>query len=221
MFGLELTPWADRMLDIRRKGKEAGKEARAKSGAGRVPDTKPSHPIDDYAGEFEHPAYGVLAIGRKDGGLTFDFHKIRLPLSHFHYDRFDTPDDEHDGKWSVNFGTSPQGEIDRALMSLDQAEVTFHRRVPRELSRPETLRPYAGRYLTPTGAKFEVVLQEGGALGLQFPGQPFQPLIPWKPRTFRVKEFSDVTVEFVVGADGKVTEMKQTDPSGEFVFPRQ
>src|SRR5207253_11359005 len=122
---------------------------------------------------------------------------------------------------SSYLGPSPEGEIDRALISLDEAEVTFNRRVPRELSLPETLRAYAGAYLTPTGAKFQVVLKEGGTLGLVFPGQPFQALVPWKPRRFRVKEFSDVTVEFVAGADGKVTAMKQIDPSGEFVFPRQ
>jgi hypothetical protein len=121
----------------------------------------------------------------------------------------------------VNFGTSPAGEIDRAFLSLDEAEVVFTPRVPRDLSLPETLRPYAGTYLTPTGAKFQVVLQEGGTLGIVFPGQPFQALVPWKPRRFRVKEFSDVTVEFEAGADGKIEAMTQADPSGEFVFPRQ
>ena len=30
----------------------------------------------------------------KNAPLMFDFHKIKLPLAHFHYDRFDTPDDE-------------------------------------------------------------------------------------------------------------------------------
>lgn len=50
--------------------------------------------------------------------------------------------------------------------------------------------------------------------------EPFQALVPWKPRKFRVKEFSDLTVEFVIGPDGKVTAMKQIDPSGEYVFPR-
>jgi len=39
-------------------------------------------------------------------------------MTHFHYDRFDTPDDEQDGKWSVNFQTNPQGDIDKATMSL-------------------------------------------------------------------------------------------------------
>jgi CubicO group peptidase (beta-lactamase class C family) len=221
MLGLDLTPWSERMLAIRLKGKEAGKQARAKAGAGRVEGTKPSHTLDDYAGEFEHPAYGVVTIARKEDALAFDFHKIRLPLAHFHYDRFDTPDDEQDGKWSVNFGTSPNGEIDRALISLDEAEVVFNRRVPAELSRLDTLRPYAGDYLTPTGAKFRVVLQENGTLGVVFPGQPLRALLPWKPRKFRVKEFSDVTMEFVTGPDGKVTAMKQITPSGEFVSPRQ
>ena len=220
MLGLDLTPWSERQLAIRLKGKEAAKQARAKAGAGRVEGTRPSHALDDYIGEFEHPAYGVVTIAKAGHGLQFDFHKIKLPLAHFHYDRFDTPDDEQDGQWSINFGTSPQGEVDRALISLDEAEVAFNRRVPRELSLPETLQPYAGTYLTPTGARFEVVLR-GGTLGVVRPGQPFQPLVPWKPRRFRVKEFSDVIVEFAVGPDGKVTALKQIDPSGEFVSPRQ
>jgi hypothetical protein len=220
LLGMDETPWSDRLLAIRLKGKEANKQARARAGGERVAGTKPSHALDDFAGEYAHPAYGVVTVAKEGEALEFGFHKIRLPLSHFHYDRFDTPDDEQDGKWSVNFSTNPQGEVDKALLSLDQAEVTFARRVPAELSSLGTLKPYAGTYETPTGARFEVVLREDGTLGLALPGQPFQPLIPWKPRRFRVKEFSDVIYEFVV-ADGKVTALKRNDPSGEFVNPRK
>src|SRR5439155_25570566 len=39
MVGLDLTPWSERQLAIRLKGKEAGKQARAKAGAGRVEGT--------------------------------------------------------------------------------------------------------------------------------------------------------------------------------------
>lgn len=220
MIGLDQTPWGERQLAIRLKAKEASRQARAKAGSGKVEGTRPSHPLDDYAGEFEHPAYGVLAIAKRGDGLRFGFHKIDLPLAHFHYDRFDTPNDEQDGQWSVNFATSPQGEIDRASISLDEAEATFVRRIPPELSLAETLQRYAGNYTTPTGAKFQVVLR-GDTLGVQRPGLPFQALVPWKPRRFRIKEFSDVSVEFVVGADGSVTALKQIDPSGEYVSPRQ
>jgi CubicO group peptidase (beta-lactamase class C family) len=220
LLGMGLTPWSERMLDIRLKGKEAAKQARSRAGAERVSGTKPSHSLEDYVGEFEHPAYGVLTVSRQGEALGFDFHKIKLPLSHFHYERFDTPDDEQDGKWSVNFSTNPQGEVDKALVSVDQAEVSFVRRVPAMLSAATTLRQYAGNYETPTGAKFEVVLRENGSLGVVFPGQPAQGLIPWKPHRFRLKEFSDVVVEFVV-SDGRVVEMKRLEPSGEYRFPRK
>jgi CubicO group peptidase (beta-lactamase class C family) len=220
MMGMDLTPWSERQLAIRLKGKEAGKQARATAGAGKVEGTRPSHALADYAGEFHHPAYGVVTIAHKDGGLRFNFHKADLALSHFHYDRFDTADDEQEGKWSVNFGTSPQGEIDRTMLSLDQAEVTFVRQVPRELTSAATLGRYVGTYLTPTGARFQVVLR-GDVLGVERPGLPLQVLVPWRPNRFRLKEFSDATVEFVVAADGKVTALKQVSPAGEFVSPRQ
>ena len=220
LMGLSLTPWSDRILKIRLAGKEAGKQARGKAGGEQVPNTKPAHALEDYTGEFAHPAYGVLTIGEKDAALTFDFHKIKLPLSHFHYERFDTPDDEQDGKWSVNFVTDPQGEVGSAVMSLDESEVVFTRRPAALLSAAATLQPYAGTYSTPTGSKIEVVLKEDGTFGIAFPGAPFQVLQPWKPHKFKVPEFSDVTVEFVV-ENGKVTAMKQRDPGGEYTFPRK
>jgi len=220
LLGLSRTPWSERTLDIRLKAKEAGKVARAKAGTDRVPGTQPSHPLADFTGEYEHPAYGVLTISEKDKALLFDYHKIRLPLNHFHYDRFEIPNDEENGKWTVNFQTNPQGEIDKALMSLDEAEVTFTRRVAAGLSSPATLAAYTGAYLTPTGTEIQVVLKEDGSFGLQPPGGLFQALQPWKPRQFRIKEFSDVVVEFEV-KDGKVTAMIQRNPSGEFRFARK
>jgi hypothetical protein len=47
-------------------------------------------------------------------------------MTEFHYDHFDTVDDEEDGKWSVNFRTNPQGDVDQAVISLDEAEVHIH-----------------------------------------------------------------------------------------------
>jgi len=218
LLGMDQTPWSERILEIRLKGKKAGTEARAKAGADRVPDTKPSHPLANFAGEYEHPAYGVLKIGMKDGQLQIDFHKIQLPLSHFHYDRFDTPDDERYGRFAVNFLTNPQGDVDKAVISLDEAEVTFTRR-PETLD-PKLLKQLAGTYETPTGYKFQVVLKEDGSLYLVYPGQPEEKLLPYKGLKFRIKLFSDVVFEFVV-ENGQVKALKQRDPSGEYVFTRK
>ncbi|MBZ5590467.1 MAG: serine hydrolase [Acidobacteriia bacterium] len=218
LLGMDQTPWSERMLEIRLKGKKADTAARAKAGQEQVKNTKPSHPLADYVGEYEHPAYGLLKIAMKDGQLQFDFHKLLFPLSHFHYDRFDTPDDEQYGKWSVNFGTNPQGDVEKAVMSLDEAEATFTRK-PVTLDRA-MLEKLAGTYETPTGAKFQVVLKEDGSLLMVFVGRPEIKLVPYKGLQFHVKEFSDLTIEFVV-ENGKVTSLKQRDPSGELVFPRK
>jgi hypothetical protein len=220
LLGLSLTPWSERQNTIRLKNKEASKTARAKAGGGRVVGTRPSHKLDDYAGEFEHPAYGVLTVSKNGESLTFDFHKIRMPLAHFHYDRFDTPDDEQDGKWSVNFQTNPQGEIDRAEMSLDEAAITFTRRVPAALTSTTTLRQYLGTYETPSGGKFDVVIRPGNTIAIQNADGTFQNLVPWQPNRFRIKEFADVVYEFRV-ADGRATELKQTNPSGEYTYKRK
>src|SRR5437867_2355749 len=220
LLGLSLTPWSERQNAIRLKNKEAGKAARAKAGGGRVEGTKPSHKLDEYVGEFEHRAYGVLTVSKSGESLMFDFHKIRMPLSHFHFDRFDTPDDEQDGKWSVNFLTNPQGEIDRAEMSLDEAAIAFTRRVPAVLSSVTTLRQYLGTYETASGGKFDVVLRPDNTLAIQNATGTFQNLIPWQPNRFRIKEFPDVVYEFVL-ANGRVTELRESDPSGEFKYVRK
>jgi len=218
LLGMSQTPWSERMLEIRLKGKKANAEARTKAGAEKVAGTKPSHPLADYAGTFDHPAYGALAIGTKDAELTFDFHNMKLPLAHFHYDRFDTPNDEQFGQWTVSFLTNPQGDVDKAVMSLDEAEVTFTRR-------PETVDPalkakLAGAYETETGAKFQVVLKDDGSLALVIAGRPAVALVPYKGLTFKVTEFADVTFEFVV-EDGTVKALKERTPGGEFSFTRK
>ncbi len=218
LLGMDLTPWSDRQLDIRLKGKKAETEARTKADVGRVPNTKPSHALADYAGAYEHPAYGVMTIGLKDNQLQYDFHKMKYPMTHYHYDRFDTPDDEQDGKASVNFRTNPQGDIEAAVMSLDEAEAVFVRK-------PETIDPklvsqFAGEYETPGGGKIQISLAADGALSLVMAGQPVIPLKQVKGLAFRTPQFSDVTLEFVLEG-GRVTGLKQKDPSGELIFPKK
>jgi CubicO group peptidase (beta-lactamase class C family) len=217
LLGLDETPWSDRRLQIRLKGKKSATEARAKAGTDRVSGTRPSHALADYAGEYEHPAYGVLKVDREGDELQFDFHKMKLPLAHFHYDRFDTPDDERFGKWSVNFLTSPQGDIDKAVMSLDQAEATFKRRP--EKPDAETLKKLAGKYQTASGFKFEIVLKEDGRLIYAFPGLPEETLVPYKGLKFRAQEFSDVVYEFVL-EDGQVKSLKRRNAAGEYTHTR-
>ena len=219
LLGLSQTPWSDRRLADRKEAEKQDKEGRQKSGAERVAHTSPSHPLEDYAGDYEHPAYGILKISLKDSALMFNFHKIILPLNHYHYDRFDTPNDEQYGQWSVNFKTNPQGEIFQAVMSLDENEATFIRQPDASLNDPKTLALYTGKYQA-GGSVIDVSWKSDNALYLTVPGQPTYKLTPYKPRKFRIAAFSDYTFEFVV-TEGKVISMKQIDPSGVYEFKRK
>lgn len=218
LLGMDQTPWSQRRLEQRLASKKAGTEARAKAGADRVPNTKPSHLLADYGVEYENPAYGILKIGVKDNQLQFGFHEFQFPMTHFHYDRFDTPDDEQYGRFSVNFRTNPQGDIDGAAISLDEAEVVFTRR-PETLD-PKLLEKLAGVYLTPAHVKFQVLYQPGAGLSLVFPGGPPLKLIPVKGLQFRTPQFADDIYEFVM-ENGQVKALKERDPSGELSYPRQ
>jgi hypothetical protein len=141
-----------------------------------------------------------------------------MPITHFHYDRFDTPDDEENGKWSVNFKTNPQGDIELAVMSLDEAEAVFTRK-PETLD-PQLLAKLAGSYETPTGTKIQITYQESRGLSIVPPGAPPLQLNQVKGLRFRTPQFSDVVFEFVV-ENGQVTALKQRNPSGEFSFPKR
>lgn len=218
LLGMDQTPWSQRQLQQRLANKKAATESRTKAGADRVPNTKPSHALGDYVAEYENPAYGILKISLQGDQLQFGFHDFHFPMSHFHYDRFDTPDDEQYGKFSVNFRTNPQGDVDQAVISLDQAEVVFTRK-PETLD-SKLLEKLSGTYVTPSKVKFEVLYQPGTGLALSFPGGPPEKLIPVKGLQFRTAQFADIIFEFVM-ENGQVKGLKRRDPSGEFIYPRQ
>lgn len=218
LLGLDLTPWSERGLKDQIEGKKIGKEGRSKSGSDRIAGTSPSHPLTDYVGQYQNPAYGIINITLEGKELLFDFHNIKLPLKHFHYDRFDTPNDEQYGLWTLNFTTNPQGSIDGLFSSLDESQTTFTRKADASLSEPEVLAKYVGKYVI-AGSFINVDLIDKD-LYLVISGQPRIKLIPVKPHTFRIKEYPDYSFEFIL-ENGKVIAFKQIDPSGEYRIEKQ
>jgi hypothetical protein len=218
LLGMTQTPWSQRRLQDRLAWKKAATESRTKAGTDRVPNTKPSHALADYVGTYDNPGYGQLQIGLTNDTLRFTFHEFAFPLNHFHYDRFDTPDDERYGRFSVNFRTNPQGDVDNAVLSLDEAEAVFARKP----DMPDTaiLAKLAGVYVFPDKSTFQVQYQPGSGLRLVTPGDPPQPLVPVKGLQFRTPQFADQTYEFVV-ENGRATAIKARTPDGEWSFPRQ
>ncbi len=217
LLGMSITPWSERGIEDRDVSKKMGRLGRGKASEGQIKNTRPSHLLADYMGDFENEAYGIIKITNdQENQMQFTLHAMQLPLNHYHYDRFDTPNDEQLGYFSLNYQTNPQGEIDRFVVSLDEGQVTFVKKVDERLNNVETLSMYVGKYKSGNSPQ-EVIIKNKTHLYLT--GHPDLELIPYKPGIFKIKEFSDLTFQFVI-ENGKVVSMIQKDPSGEYEMKR-
>ena len=217
LLGLSETPWSDRSLKNYLKDKQTGKEARKKPDTDRVPNTKPSHPLNDYAGIYEDPAYGIMEITDTNDKLSFTFNHMHLPLEHYHYDRFVSPDDEIYGKWSLLFDMGAQGNIDQVKISMDEKEVTFIKKADAKLSDPVFLKKLTGQYEL-NGDKIEVAINNNA---LMFNTSPPQHLVPFQNNSFRISEFSDQVVEFIFDVAGVPTGFKITNNGMSYIFTKK
>lgn len=120
---------ADLLLDLefidwheRRKPKEESPEDTEEKTAGT---TKPAHDLKDYAGEYEHPGYGIITIQHDDGKLSFLFNKFDRPMEHVRYETFFVEVAEQ----KIAFFTNSDGELSHLSMPLETAvdDIVFDR----------------------------------------------------------------------------------------------
>jgi CubicO group peptidase (beta-lactamase class C family) len=76
-------------LESNRKAVQRALEERAAIEKSRIPDTKPSRPLDAYAGTYEDKLYGTMLIRHDAGKLTLQFAgNDTAELTHWHHDTF-------------------------------------------------------------------------------------------------------------------------------------
>jgi N-acyl-D-amino-acid deacylase len=130
LLGLEPIDWIQRAKELDEKAKREGddaKKAAPRSG------TSPSHRPAEYAGTYEHPAYGVVRIAADGEALTLSWRGSSARLGHRHYDVFETRagEDESDDRMiprvAVAFSYDKKGDIDRLAMPLEPkvADIVF------------------------------------------------------------------------------------------------
>ena len=78
LLGLDQVDWSKRQLDRYYAFKKSSDDAREKNYVPRRENTQFSHPIDEYVGEYDNPAYGTVTITRAGGGrdLKLKFHTM-------------------------------------------------------------------------------------------------------------------------------------------------
>lgn len=201
-------------------GEEVIDDAReAQEELDRVDDTDPSHELEDYAGEYEHPGYGIMAVTYDDDRLHAEYNSLQAELEHWHYDVFMASFPElHDQRIKFNFRTNASGDIDRVAAPLEPAvdDIVFTRRPERRLSDPLFLDQLTGRYsLADQVAEFQL---KGATLTLTLPGQPTYELEPLRETKFSIKGLNGFFVEFVIEDEEQVSiqEVLFIQPNGVF-----
>jgi CubicO group peptidase (beta-lactamase class C family) len=135
LLGLDEVPWNERMKEKYAQAKEATAKAKEQIASDRKTGTKPSHPLEDYTGYFEHPGYGILSVEINDNRLTATHNSNIYTLEHYHYDIF-VEYELFDKPKLISFLTDTKGNISSLTVPLEPTvkEILFTR-MPESSSR--------------------------------------------------------------------------------------
>jgi len=216
MLGLPAVDWSTRLMNDRKKALASEASMKKEDDLNRVKDTTPSHRLESYVGSFENSGYGIIEIRQIGDQLHADFHSIKTPLDHYHYDIF-KPSDKRFENTKIAFTYNQKGDIDQLSMKLEATvkDIVFTRKlVPAEVAE-STLALYVGDYSF-GGENTKVYTKGGKTLYLFVPGQPEYELVAVKEHEFKIKILDGFTVRFIVGTNGSVAELYSIQPNGTF-----
>lgn len=223
MFGLTPIDWNQEALAKRTAAKAQQKEAQAKKATYRKPGTKPSHPIAEYAGVYEHPGYGLLTIAEAKGALSMSYNGIVAPLEAWHYDIFKAGRGEDPAYENipVSFRTDNDGDIASLEIGIEPAVAPqlFRKKADPKLSDPEVLKRYLGSYAL--GGETLTITLQGSFLVATIAGQPPYTLDPGIGEKFTLRGLTDYSVRFQTDAKGNVTGLLVVQPDGVYEAKRQ
>jgi CubicO group peptidase (beta-lactamase class C family) len=220
----EQTQWIDRFRERRRAfiaHRPADVAAKAK---GRRPDA-PARALDEYVGDYAHPAYGQVTIERTADGLAFRYRGMSGAMNHRHYDVFELdeqPATLWPGHLAITFLYDREGRIDRLGAPLEPqvSDIVFHREAGGEALDPAFRASCVGVYRG--GAiRHVVALDETSQLTLSQTGQPTYRLVPYRDRIFAIEGLNGFRVEFASGEMESASTIIFHQPNGTFQAQRE
>jgi hypothetical protein len=219
LLGLERRDWNAEALAKQELRDKEDKKAEEKKETQRKPGTKPAHPLKEYAGDYEHPGYGVLKVELEGDHLTMTYNGIVTPFEHWHYEVFNglrNPEDPTFANMKITFQTSARGNVGSVSAPFEPAtpEIVFKRKADARLSDPEYLKRFTGEYML---ADMTITIGlKGNVLIASVPGQPQYELVPDQNGEFTLKELSIISVRFAMDEEGRVTGVLVNQPQGVF-----
>ncbi|MBR4162077.1 MAG: serine hydrolase [Solobacterium sp.] len=119
VLGLDEIDWTQKLNSVIGPLFAAMGEAVQAKMQARIPDTKPSHSLEDYAGVYTHPGFGKIEIICDGDALKAKFNAYDGMVSHYHYDWFDITMFVYGMSFPVCFHTGMNGCIDGLEAKLE------------------------------------------------------------------------------------------------------
>jgi CubicO group peptidase (beta-lactamase class C family) len=211
--------WLKEGLTGMAKNKEISLENQKKESLNRKKDTHPSHPLEEYAGEYEHPGYGRIVVECVDGALQVVFNHLTYRLEHWHYDVFNVCEESDDTFFSFKntkftFRNNLNGDVSELIVPLEMKspDIIFSHKQADSLSNTAYLRSFSGIYEI-YSYTVEIMLRNQ-TLYAVIPGQPMFELIPSGKNEFTIKSYAGFSVRFVMDANNQVEEVLLIQPYG-------
>lgn len=221
LMGWEHTDWHGHWKGFIDKVKAQTKKASEQSASDRKPDTRPTYPLADYAGEFENAGYGVLTIRENEGRLTAVFNRIEMAVEHYHYDIFEAKNESLSVEFKLQFHLDLKGNVEKVSVQFEALvpPIMFTRRADPSLKNRSFLEQFVSEYEL-MGMTITVALRGDDSLMVSIPGQGDVILEPYLGTTFNLKGHEGFSIEFKLD-NGVVTEAKISQPNGVFSAPRR
>lgn len=224
---LKLTPynWTSDLKKEKDKAKTAEKEAAKSKIAATKANTKPTHPLKDYEGQYAQPGYGTVNVFVKSDSLFARMADHTMWLKHDNYDVFDffevMPGEEIDtsdsGPARIQFGLSKTGAVESLAVDLEASlkPLVFARQLPQKEVAKEDLQKYIGDY-TLGGMEAKVYIKGEKTLYVFVPGQPEYELVATEKDKFALKVLPGYFIQFAVNEKGVVKDAMFMQPNGNY-----
>lgn len=208
LLGLESAGLLARYRAIEEKSYASEDAAKSAGVSDRKANTKPSHPLADYVGEYEQPGYGRIRISLNGDRLTLGYNRFTTPLDHWHYDVFQAPADRQNDLelMRVQFQSDLSGDIVGLSTPIEPNvdPISFIRQPPSEMRERAFLNKLAGEY--DGVAPIKIIVRDDNVLQYTVLGIARE-LVPVRGTYFRIKGLSNDAVEFLLNPAGEVERM--------------
>jgi CubicO group peptidase (beta-lactamase class C family) len=120
-LGLQATDWIAAFKSVKDTEEKEAPQIMKKAEEERAPNSKPSLPLENYAGAYHDAWYGPITIHSENGGLVITFDRTPSMiggLQHWQYDTFKVHwRDRTIEDVFLTFSLNPDGSIDNARMA--------------------------------------------------------------------------------------------------------